>query len=276
MSVDDLGYALRSVASIPLGDGTSFDPDGYAVTEAFGGTPRGVRSRVPGNVGSAQMQLVIDVTFDQPVTPGPELCWHHGLASHLPPVRLACCPRETMVAEKLAIAVEFGPDNTRIRDFFDIWFLTTRRSLHGRTMQAAIERTFAARTAGSFLRRDDGYWAQGFAPAFATSVRERAWMSFLEQYVPRMTVPEFRDVVAAVSRFAMPLLTSERDQFTIDRWSPGTGWKIRNRYRVHETGRYLGPARPLRSWNDMRLTVEEPRIGAPIAATAQGWRSADR
>ncbi len=111
----ELTRTLCGIAALDLDDEVAFDLDGIRVEAAFVGLPRGARAVIPVEVGETRLRLKVDVTYGQPVVPGPELRWYHGLDLEQPPVRLACAPKETMVAEKLAIAVEFGADNTRIR-----------------------------------------------------------------------------------------------------------------------------------------------------------------
>ncbi len=218
--------AFGAVASIQLDDGTRYDSGPPEFEFDTAGCPRGFRIRVPAVLGSARIKLKVDVIFDQPIVPGPELRWHQGLHDRGAPARLACSPKETMLAEKLAIAVEFGADNNRIRDFFDLWHLIGRHTLNGGLMQEAVVRTFSSRNAGRLLQRDDGIWAAGFVPGFATPSLGPAWRSFGKQHAPRQQLPHFDDVVSAVSRFAIPLLRSVRDAFVLGPWSPVTGWKV--------------------------------------------------
>ena len=130
-----------------------------------------------------------------------------------------------MAAEKIAIAVEFGPDNTRVRDYFDLWHLAGTYTFGGPTMQRAVEVTFSSRTAGAFLARDDGYWAKGLVPSFATPARERTWRQFGKDHLPNRGLPPFAEVLEQVAFFAIPLLRSARDAFAIGDWTPGCGWR---------------------------------------------------
>ena len=50
-----------------------------------------------------------------------------------------------MVAEKLEAAVLFGAANTRLKDFFDLWYLSRRFTFEGSLLIEAITQTFARR-----------------------------------------------------------------------------------------------------------------------------------
>ena len=145
------------------------------------------------------------------------------MGAHLPPVRVACAPPETTLAE-LAIAVEFGPDNDRLRDYYDLLYLSRTRRFDGNLVHDAVRRSFEARMAELFLARDDGYWEAGFNQEFATPRRRRAWRECLDGFAPRHPIPDLDEALAEVSAFALPLLNSVRDCRSIGSWVPSAGW----------------------------------------------------
>ncbi|MBI4456496.1 MAG: nucleotidyl transferase AbiEii/AbiGii toxin family protein [Acidobacteria bacterium] len=54
-------------------------------------------------------------------------------------------PREAVVAEKFHAMVILGIANSRMRDFFDIWFLSQRFAFSGTRLCSAIQATFDRR-----------------------------------------------------------------------------------------------------------------------------------
>lgn len=225
--MDDHGLVscLAQVARSGWDDGVSFDPSGVVVEAAFSGAPRGCRVAIPARLGTSAFRLKVDVTFGQPVVPGPEQRWHQSSLPGMPPALVACAPKETMVAEKLAIAVEFGADNTRIRDYHDLWWLASTTSFQGTSIQHAVQRVFDARSAGRFLLRADNYWAGGLEPGFASRSRVQAWDAYNSEQGGKRRLPDFDQVMQAVSAFSMPLLHSVRDAHRIGDWShDGSCW----------------------------------------------------
>lgn len=55
--------------------------------------------------------------------------------------------RESAVAEKAESMVRFGPVNSRMKDFYDIWLLSKTFSFEGAVLSEAIHQTFNARSA---------------------------------------------------------------------------------------------------------------------------------
>ena len=79
LAADELVRAIREIAETNVDDGVAFLAMGVVFERAFRGLPEGARVAVPARVGSATIRLKIDVMFGQPVTPGTELRWLHGM-----------------------------------------------------------------------------------------------------------------------------------------------------------------------------------------------------
>jgi predicted nucleotidyltransferase component of viral defense system len=104
----------------------------------------GVRVTLRAMLGSARMDLQIDVGFGDAISPGTvevEFPTMLGMASP----RLRAYPKETVVAEKLQAMVHLGIANSRMKDFFDLWFLSQSFAFDGVTLATAIAATFARR-----------------------------------------------------------------------------------------------------------------------------------
>jgi hypothetical protein len=57
------------------------------------------------------------------------------------PIRVLGYPMETVLAEKLTTAIDLGPANTRVRDFADVFTLTSAHSLTCGPVRAALAAT---------------------------------------------------------------------------------------------------------------------------------------
>jgi predicted nucleotidyltransferase component of viral defense system len=63
----------------------------------------------------------------------------------MPATRLRVYARETVVAEKLHAMVDLGLANTRMKDFYDLWFLSSTFEFERARLHAAILATFNRR-----------------------------------------------------------------------------------------------------------------------------------
>ena len=208
-------------------DGVIFEAGQARWTVLGGVEAHGERVSIPTSLGRARLALQVDIGFGHAVTPGLERGWYPSLLPGFDPIPVACYPRETAVAEKLAVAVEFGRDSTRLRDYFDLRELSRRHSFSAHGLAEAIVATFARRDAGTFLTSGDDYWKGALRPEFATPARCRAWRTWLGNQLPTAALA-FPDVLAEVSGFALPLLLAVRDSGKLPGyWEPSQGWSRR-------------------------------------------------
>src|SRR4029453_2305760 len=96
----------------------------------------GVRITMTAKLGSAKLALQADVGFGDAITPEPKMSDFPTLLP-LPVPKLRMYPRETVVAEKLHAMVYLGLPNSRMKDFFDVWFLCREFPFDGALLVAA-------------------------------------------------------------------------------------------------------------------------------------------
>lgn len=101
----------------------------------------GVRVTMSARLDTALVKLHLDVNFGDPVTPEPSMVELPGLRAGTAPVQVLGYPVETVLAEKLATAIELGRDNTRMRDFGDILTLTRRHDVDYTMAREALRAT---------------------------------------------------------------------------------------------------------------------------------------
>lgn len=184
-------------------DGIVFDPKSVRADEirednAYGG----VRVRLMGKLGPAEMPVQIDVGVGDAVTPAPETATFPALLD-FPAPRILMYPVYTVVAEKFEAMVKLGIANTRMKDFHDVWFLAQRFAFDGPTLRKAIEATFARR------QTDLSQSPETFTDAFAKDPTKQAqWAAFLRRNDLSGITDQFSEVVAVIRKFIEPVLRS--------------------------------------------------------------------
>jgi len=98
----------------------------------------GVRVVMSAQLATAQVKLRLDINFGDPVTPEPRPIDLPALRPGVEPIRVLGYPLETVLAEKLATAIDLGPANTRVRDFADVYTLTGAHPLTCGPVRAAL------------------------------------------------------------------------------------------------------------------------------------------
>ena len=180
---------------------------------------QGVRMRFEARLGSARVPMQVDIGFGDVVYPGIDA------VSLRPVLDFASMPvpaysRESLIAEKLHAMVKLGSINSRMNDFFDLWFLSITFDFSGETLRAAIAATF--KTRGTAIPLE----AACFTPEFADSGEKQAqWVSFRTKSRLQETPEDFREVMGQIGRFLAPVVHALADETSFNlNWTPPGPW----------------------------------------------------
>jgi hypothetical protein len=183
---------------------------------------------------AARLALQVDVGFGDAVTPAPQAIDYPTLLP-MPAPRLRVYPREAVIGEKLHAMIDLGLGNSRMKDFFDIWFLSKNFDFDGRGLAQAVRATFD--------RRDTSVPSAlpvALTQAFAEDRgKQTQWTAFLARARLASSPISLADVVHALQQFLEPVLATSSDpsRATAARWSPQRGWI-----------RWIGPPLRWRPW----------------------------
>lgn len=139
-----------------------------------------------------------------------------------PSPRLRAYRRETTIAEKCQALVMLGMTNTRMKDFYDLWYLSTAYSFDGELLSSAMQATFT--------RRRTEFPPDGLPLAltdeFANdSVKQSQWNAFLGKASLRRGSADWTSVIQRVRTFLQPPLRALARGLAFEmRWSPRDGW----------------------------------------------------
>lgn len=219
--IEELKQIFVELCEVPVEpDGLRFLPESVVAAPireeaAYPGT----RITLEARLENARVSLQVDIGFGDVVTPAPEEVNFPALLDFAAP-HLRAYPIYTVVAEKLEATVRLGEANTRMKDFFDLWFLSRRFSFEGGLLKHAIERTFA--------RREMELPAT-LPPSLTAEFAERkaaTWAVF----VGRNGLGNLDMTVAleAIRAFAWPMLEAARAGTAVEvSWNPQHGWRPR-------------------------------------------------
>jgi predicted nucleotidyltransferase component of viral defense system len=177
----------------------------------------GDRITVKATLSGAIIPAQIDVGFGDVITPEPvEMHWHELLG--FPEARLLAYPPETVIAEKIHAAVELGLANSRMKDFYDLYWLCRNMEFRSDVLSDAIRATF---------RRRDAALPGDVPPALTEdfaedSIKTIQWQAFLRKN--RLEAPELPEVIPHLRNFLHPVLVSPEDAENRI-WKPLHGWR---------------------------------------------------
>ncbi len=176
----------------------------------------GIRVTLLATLENARIPVQADIGFGDAVTPSPEEVTFPTLLG-FPAPRLRAYPIYTVVAEKLEAMVSLGEANSRMKDFFDIWFLSHRFEFDGKLLAQAIQATFIRR----LTALPEGIplaLSNEFADSKATQ-----WRAFLNKNA--LPQSEFLRVITALRTFiAAPLSSAAHGGVFVQVWAKQGPW----------------------------------------------------
>lgn len=202
-----------------IDDGLSFE--GVSVTaitaiQEYGGVSVKINARLE----AARIVVNVDVGFGDKVTPKARSVDFPALLD-FPSPRVKAYPRETVVAEKFQAMVALGERNTRMKDFFDILYLSSSFDFQGALLLEAIKGTFGRRNTPL-----PSTIPVALTDTFAIA-NEGMWTAFLKRSEQEHTVT-FPVAVKRLRDFLEPALGAVKGGSFELYWDKGGPWKTSN------------------------------------------------
>lgn len=181
----------------------------------------GIRVVLAAHLGTARVQLQVDVGFGDVITPPPKDVEFPTILD-FPAPRLKAYPRETVVAEKFQAIVMLGIANSRMRDFYDLWVLSMRFSFDGKILGKAIRKTFARRRTAVPAATPLALTAE----FYNRPDKNTQWVAFLRRAALESDVTTLPQVAGSLEKFLMPpsLALSKSERFEMI-WPPAGPWR---------------------------------------------------
>ncbi|SMP42381.1 nucleotidyl transferase AbiEii/AbiGii toxin family protein [Fibrobacter sp. UWB10] len=189
-NMQNIRNAVAEICQIECSeDGVIFDTDSVSaesITEFK--EYHGVRVHFKGFLGSIRQQISIDFGFGDSIFPAPQELPFPNILADTPTATLIAYPLETVIAEKFQSMIELADQNSRMKDFFDIYNILINYTFDQDILASAIQKTFQNRntvvTSDSILFDSD----------FGNSEKmNRLWKAFLEKIHSKDNL-EFNDV----------------------------------------------------------------------------------
>jgi hypothetical protein len=183
----------------------------------------GIRVTFVARVGTAKVPVQVDVGFGDSTNPPPELVEIPTLLD-IPSTKMMGYRRELVVAEKFHAMVDLGLSNSRMKDFFDIWFLARQFAFDGQMLATAVSTTFERRQ--TKVPSDPPL---ALTDTFASDAgKQTQWLAFTKRARIEQPAPSLFDVISNIKELMLPVtaaVSSNRD-FNAT-WPPNGPWNSR-------------------------------------------------
>lgn len=105
----------------------------------------GVRLTIPVFMDTIVQTLSMDIGFDDVVTPAPVDIDYPCLLKSLLAPKIKAYSIETVIAEKMQAVIDLAYENSRMKDFYDLYKLMSEKKFDASILQEAIANTFRHR-----------------------------------------------------------------------------------------------------------------------------------
>jgi len=190
---------VQDIAEINLKDGVEFNPEDIDVEQITEDSEYdGVRITISATVAGDRHRLQLDVGFGDIIVDGPVDMEYPAMLEFSPP-NIKVYSIESSIAEKLEAIVSLGTFGSRMKDYFDVWFLINNHELKRDRLKKAIAATFSKRQTPV----DDFEYI--FSEEFKTnSNKHQQWQAFLNR-TSIESDKEFQRVIEEIESFIKPL-----------------------------------------------------------------------
>ena len=200
-SLDRFREIFSKAIHAEIEDGLVFEQESLEVTAIKDDQKySGIRVTVLAFLGTAKINLQVDIGFGDATTPEPTRVQFPVLLD-LPAPEILAYQKETVIAEKFQAMVDLGIANSRMKDFFDLWTLAKDFEFDGLLLADAIQATFDRRET-QIPKEAPLALTSEFA---ADESKQNQWKAFAN----KLELPEsLADVTESIGKFLMPCVSS--------------------------------------------------------------------
>ena len=174
-------------------DGVTYDADSIQLE------PIAVEKKYPGicvtvdaHLDTIKQAVSIDIGFGDVITPEPLPLEYPNILSDLPEATLMAYSMETLIAEKFHAMVDRDEQNSRMKDFYDVYRLFRKEAVNTELLEEAIVNTFHNR--GTYYHEHLHLFDKEFAN---NPDRNKRWKAFLRKMRLSENI-EFEEVMQVI------------------------------------------------------------------------------
>jgi len=183
---------------------------------------QGVRAVFHAELAKARIKMQVDVGVGDSLATEPEQHTYPTMLDGLPVPSLRVYSRESSLAEKFEATIHLGRRNSRMKDFHDIWALTTHFSFAGestlQSVRACLTRRQAAWPNPPADALNSDFWKDEFL--------SNQWRHYLRAEGFLTPPPPTLDIIGArIRAFFEPMRKADEVGVAFDLlWPPGGPW----------------------------------------------------
>jgi predicted nucleotidyltransferase component of viral defense system len=220
-SAENLRGAVEEICRLDVeADGMIYDAAAITIREIREEQEyQGQRVKLTARLGNARIPLQIDIGFGDVIVPGAVETYFPSLLDMQKPL-IKAYPKETVAAEKLQAMVVLGMQNSRMKDFYDLYIFANQFQFDGEILVDAISSTFKRRRT-ELPERMPLALSDEFS---ADSQKLTQWKAFLLKSGLQLN-DDLRIIINNIRYFLFPPLNAaaKKEKFNTS-WTNGGPW----------------------------------------------------
>lgn len=215
----EITKAISSICSIQYQeDGVKFDRKSLQLQNIRKqNTYKGQRAKVNAFIGKAKVVLQIDIGIGDYIYPNPILRNIPSILKlHSP--NIVSYPIETVIAEKLEAIIVLSLLTSRMKDFYDLYVISSSSNLDYSTVKTAIENTFNRRITPIPNEMPEDLSEQ----VYEDVTKKQQWKAFVGKLRNEHTDLQFSTVIKRIQDFTRVFWINNKDKPST--WEPEKGW----------------------------------------------------
>ncbi|WP_010259694.1 nucleotidyl transferase AbiEii/AbiGii toxin family protein [Treponema primitia] len=143
LTITEINTIVETILRIPINDGVEFTVLGIEEIREGADYP-GYRVSIKAIFDKTRQTLKVDITTGDYITPK-EIEYQYKLMFEDRTINIMTYNLESILAEKFETIITRGITNTRMRDFYDVYILTTTRTFNKAIFRTALNKTVETR-----------------------------------------------------------------------------------------------------------------------------------
>jgi predicted nucleotidyltransferase component of viral defense system len=220
-AISDVEETIRAICKVEENDGIRFDDESVEGTRIKEEDEyNGVHVKFHAVLAGARIPMQIDIGFGDAVYPEPEFASFPVLLPMEAPL-IRAYPREAAIAEKFNAMVVLDIRNSRMKDFYDVWFMANTWTFDLNPLRTAILASFERRKVA--IPKDVPF---ALTEEFlGDSQKKQQWDAFVSRLYPGSKAPSLEEVGALLRAFILPCIDATvTPDITARRWTPDLRW----------------------------------------------------
>jgi predicted nucleotidyltransferase component of viral defense system len=202
----EIKKVMKEVVSIKVDDGVTFDPATVEVEQiAEQAEYVGTRVSLQSVIGGAKNVMQIDIGFGDTIVAGP-LDIEFPTMLDYPAPHIKVYSLESAIAEKFEAIVRLNVVTSRMKDFYDIIYLSRHNSFKAEVLLNAIQQTFETRNTPLADRKI--IWSRTYKKGEA---HEKQWNAFHTTNKLDL-VGTWPESIGMIEQFLEPLISAKTNE----------------------------------------------------------------